>query len=159
MPFSQQELIRLHPLYNRLSGQIIWFMFEEQGLSPEQADAFLLQYENERARTLDLLGKALDPGGETTNDVAAVRIEATQPENLPPPCPSCMALDGALLKAGDANLPEFFPPFSLGCRCKAVAVTAAELAAMDDPMFLDASCEPPKRQLVCPTQWFLEEKT
>jgi len=116
-----RELLARHPLFGRLSGQVVWNLLEEEGVPEPDIDGFMLRLDDVLPRVAEFVKVFLNPPGPGW----LVRLELSGPlpwgvaaEAAPPAkaCAVCRALDGFVFPAGDpASLP-FLPPFSLGCR-------------------------------------------
>ncbi|MGE4296588.1 MAG: hypothetical protein AB7E47_01045 [Desulfovibrionaceae bacterium] len=146
---DEKELLRRHPLFTRLSGQVIWLLFEEHGAAPDDIDAFMDQYVLWRDEQLGVFKRLLStPDG-------MLRIRADQTAALgapcPAPCPTCERLNGLLVAASDPRLLDWLPPYSLGCRARATFVAADEPPGGAAP--IDTAATPPPRSLHCPSGW------
>lgn len=156
---TESEIISLQPLLNRLTGQVTWCLMEENGLSPEETDAFMDVYQGWRLETLDLCREvaAGDAG-------PFLRLQAMDDDlNSGGPCAGCIRLAGRYIALPDrtafaeedafddavrAVLP-LLPPYSLGCRLRAVR-------AEDTPQaegFISPADIPAPR-LHCEDGWF-----
>lgn len=131
-------LVDCHPLLRRLSGQVIWCMFEEYEADPADIDAFLQWYEARRAEALSLIARVQDP--VPSGDIAALRIDV---QNTPNTCDFCAALSGKYIDASDPDLPNLMPPYGLGCAARAVAVTPEDAAALDPADRITGEITPP----------------
>lgn len=151
-----QELAKLHPLFTRLTGQVIWTLFEESGASPQAADAFMDRYLAWREACLRavepvlLKDPAMPPYIQVLADGAAW---GRAPGKV---CPSCAALDGLVIDTSHPHAVRFLPPYSLGCRARPLALSHAAFAALASPQMVDLDAEPPRRKLTCDTDWILD---
>lgn len=145
---SDKELLQEHPLFNRLSGQIVWYLFEERGYEPEQIDGFMQRFERLKLQTADLMRRLRDPA----NRGGVLLFEhADAPEgDASSPCARCQALAGTARALDGSNLNAWLPPFSLGCRLRGrVVLNGANLVSTPE------SClqQPPLHRLVCEDEW------
>ncbi|MFV0421430.1 hypothetical protein [Oleidesulfovibrio sp.] len=152
-----KQLSDKHPLYSRLTGQVIWVLFEENDAEQDDIDTFMDLCLKRKERDLQVMQTLLD----NPSLYLKVQIEdipclsgsegccKTKHPDLPPPCECCVALDGRVLPASHPELLKYLPPYGLGCRCTPKAVTAAEAA--DAPPLTDASL--PLRKLHCDSGW------
>lgn len=146
-----KHLLDLHPLLSRLSGEVIWMLFEEEGVDASRIDSFFAFFEQELRETVELIRRLSAP---ENLDAVFVRIERN-PELAAiagdiPACPTCAALAGKVIPAATPGLMRWLPPFSLGCRLRAVCISADE-AANAQRLSLDAS--PPDIRLACESGW------
>ncbi|SKA69295.1 hypothetical protein [Desulfobaculum bizertense] len=114
------EVVECHPLIRRLSGQVIWCMFEEYDANPGDIQAFLDRYDKRKTRTLEIIARA--KSGDPT--LAGIRLELTLPAKA---CPICRRLSGKFIPVSDERFYSFLPPFGLGCAARAVALSPEEL--------------------------------
>lgn len=138
-PLSTAALIEAHPVLRRLTGQVIWVMFEEAEATPEAIQAFLDRYEQVKAETLPLVEAALDPGA-----APLVRIETDGPGRRW--CEHCARMHDKLLRLDGPQALAFLPPYSMGCRARAVA---ADDAAPDTQETVDRAADAPPGKLLC----------
>ena len=139
---SKQELIEMHPLLRRLSGQAVWCMFEEHGADSEDVTAFLDLYERQKDRTLETFGLALGNAGRAEFHAMLVRVG----DNARP-CAYCKRVHNRVLLLDNVGLPTFFPPYGLGCPAKAFLLTKGEFSALKNPVFMDTAQKPPSALL------------
>lgn len=145
---SQADLARMHPLYARMTGQVVWVMFEEREIDPEIIDGFMSEYVTTRETALVTLGALLDPDSPITH----FRIEKRCDLPLPDPfCRECAALEGKIIPVSRGDMLRFFPPFSLGCRLRAAPVPENE--PIDQNALLPEDAAPPPSGLYCKDEW------
>ena len=142
MSLSKQELVEMHPLLRRLSGQAIWCMFEEYGAAPEDITAFLDLYELQKERALETLGRAFGDAG------AGFYAMLVRVEDDSRACAFCRRMRNRVLLLDDPDLAAFFPPYGLGCPAEAVLLTRHEFRALENPVFIDTAARPPS-SLLC----------
>lgn len=101
----RQALRAGHPLYARLSGDVVWGLYEELGYSAEAC------------------GQAMDAFIDQMHEVLAVMdtLETTQAPGLSlvlgvPACEQAGHLGGMVISGGDPAWRELLPPFAVGCR-------------------------------------------
>ncbi|NJB67641.1 hypothetical protein GGQ74_001281 [Desulfobaculum xiamenense] len=131
-------IIESHPLVRRLSGQIIWCMFEEYDAAPEDIQAFLDLYDAERARALSAVSRIVAPTADDNTGGIMIRLRDTGHV-----CPFCEALNGRFLPVGHPELLHFLPPFGLGCAAYAEVLTREQVAALPAAQRIDTSLVPP----------------
>lgn len=148
-----KELLERHPLFRRLSGQIVWYLFEERDIPPETIDAYFASLEACRIETLDLMRRLLDPPADLGRVHLHVRLVPGD-ENAPP-CPRCGRMHDILIPADHPRLLEYLPPYGLGCRARGRLLAEAEAAHLltRQPAELP---EPPGHELSCPSEWLFE---
>ncbi len=153
MRIDLNELASRHPLFSRLTGQVIWLLFEEHKASQEDIDAFMEHYLAWRAEQLGVMA------GLEANRGAYLRITTDPPTDglatdgyiaSRPPCKHCRSLNGAILPASHPDVIRCLPPFALGCRCRAELITADRIPENAPLIF---SCEMPRRELYCTSEW------
>lgn len=137
-----KDLAARHPLFSRLSGQVIWLLFEEQNARPQDCDAFLERYLAWREDALTTMARL------EANPQSALRIRVADADNA---CADCQRYNNTMLPANDPDLLHHLPPYSLGCRCRAEYVTPDEAQ-----IALTTAKRPPQpiRRLHCPSGWF-----
>jgi len=150
---EDKELLQQHPLFKKLSGQIVWYMFEERGTPQDQIDAFFTHLEACRVETLEAMRRLLRH--EDDEEPRWMLVEVRQGAESAPPCARCRAMDGILIRADDPRLLEYLPPYSVGCRARALVVTAehARERLARNPRSLPS---PPGHMLHCPSEWIFE---
>lgn len=117
----------MHPLFKRLSGQVIWALLEEAELDPDAIDAFMDRFEKLRAETLSLLDELDNEGGA---------LEIVARNATCPACESCASLVGRCIP-GDVPAPySLMPPYGLGCRLTARHLPPATLMTNTDARLL-----------------------
>jgi hypothetical protein len=152
MNIDFKDLASRHPLFSRLTGQVIWLLFEEHKASSEDIDAFMEHYLAWRDEQLTVMA-ALE-----ANRSAYLRITTDPPANnsddgytaMRPPCKHCRALHGAILPASHPDLIRCLPPFALGCRCRAEIISAEEVPENAPLIF---TSEMPRYELHCASEW------
>jgi len=147
---SDKDLLQEHPLFARLSGQVVWYLFEERGFAPEDIDGFMLRFEALKAETAALLRQVRGPdnrGGwlllERAVDAASGAV-----------CPACSRYSGACAPLDAPEILAFVPPFSLGCRLRGRVVSAADFERLAPrPVRRDLALPRPVSRLVCDNDW------
>lgn len=143
--------VECHPLIRRLSGQVIWCMFEEYEADPDDIQTFLDTYEETKAHTLALIARIQDPVPDS--DLAAIRIDV---EDTGSTCEFCKSLHGKYFRTTHANAASLVPPFGLGCAAKATPISPEELAALAPEDELSEDIAPPCN-LIC-GDWIFTHK-
>lgn len=147
---QDKELLLQHPLFKKLSGQIVWYMFEERDVPPEDVDSFFTHLEACRVETLDAMRHLLHPPSD--DESACLLIEVRQGREAPPPCSRCKAMDGVVLPADHPRLLEYMPPYSVGCRARARVISSERGAKLLEKQG-NSLPEPPGYELHCPSEW------
>lgn len=141
-----RELRRRHPLFSRLSGDVIWALYEDLGYDAEAC------------------GRAMDDFIARMHTVleAVDRLEKGEAryfalENIPPGCVAALPRKGEALCAHGVGWQQLLPPYAVGCPVT-VRVLADEAGQAGDtaqgcttkPAFARPGCP-----LLCP---LLEEE-
>ncbi len=124
---NAKELRAMHPLYRRLSGEVLWLFLEEQGLGPEECDSLMQHFLQEMEDNLRVMQKLL------AHPERFLFLQLPH-EHAARACPECAALHGMLLPATRPDWLNFMPPFGIGCPLKASALSpqAAEQAKIQE---------------------------
>lgn len=122
-----KELMSRHPLFKRLTGQVVWTLLEEAGLDPDAIDAFMSRFEKLRAETLDLLDELDNEGGA---------LEITEHSTICASCESCAGLVGHCIPGDVPDPIRLMPPYGLGCRLTARHLQPATLLANTEARLL-----------------------
>jgi hypothetical protein len=139
------QLQELHPLFRRLSGQVVWLLFEERGVPEAEIQAFSDLYEAEKRRSLELLAAALDRG-----DYTHLLLEKARQEEI---CRYCASAADSVIPLDDPELPSMFPPYGLGCAIRPRLLTLREFSALERP--LPAPRTGPPDKLLC-GEWLFD---
>lgn len=149
MQTDDTTLSNLHPLFTRLSGQVIWLLMEEHDASSEDLNAFMDNVMAWRASHLQTMRSLLE------DKKLYMQITVDRIGDIPKDqeaCKTCEKLSGKIVSASHPDLIAMLPPYSLGCRCRGKVITEEELP--DSPDFLmPEDC--PRHSFMCPTGWFL----
>jgi hypothetical protein len=167
---DMKQLSDMHPLYSRLTGQVIWLLFEENDARQEDIDAFMDLVLQRKERELDTMRALLENPAlylrvelqdvpclsgniQSRDELSGDMLPPGSPcgiqTALPPACSCCAALHGHVLPASHPQLLRYMPPYGLGCRCTPRAITAQE--ATGAPL-LTAKPLPPQK-LHCDSGW------
>ena len=142
--FPAARILDRHPLLRRLSGQAIWNLLEEEGLSEDHIAVALDRFEAAKAACVDLLYRAADPAERAARPWVLLRRDPAAPA-----CPGCAALQHRLAAASDLDLADLLPPFGLGCALTAELAGEADLAGLAPaPAPLDRA-RLPAREIFC----------
>lgn len=138
---DRKQLAELHPLFNRLSGQVIWTLLEDNDATPEEADLFMTRYFAWRDAVLDTMQRMYaNPRG----------FVVLRTQDCGRACPKCARLDGHYFSAAMPDLADHLPPFSIGCRCLPEYVdTLPEGATVSTPDIVSGA---PRHRLCCSTR-------
>jgi hypothetical protein len=137
-----RKLTELHPLYRRLSGQVIWLMFEEHEAPEKHIGAFLERYERLKRENLELLALAL----ETPSEFTHLLLEPARTGHI---CSKCAAVSGAAVELNRIDPARRFPPFGLGCALRPKLLTMDEFERMDLAATNPAETDFPEHKLLC----------
>lgn len=133
-----RRLLDLHPLFRRLSGEVIWLMFEEHDADPDDIQAFMDRLHGQLERTKELIEAALS--GEDL--YARVTLDEG-----PAPCEACARLVGRFIPLGREGAQRLLPPYALGCPLRAEVAVPQPMDA--PPTALIGPDETPHGELVC----------
>ena len=149
MTIDYTKLSNAHPLFSRLSGQVLWVLMEEHGVSEADIDAFMDHAMQWRESHLTVMHDLL----EHPEQYMQITIDTV--EGLPQEqhaCATCENLRGKVLPASHPDLIAMLPPYSLGCRARARMITKDELP--DDAVEIQSS-DCPAHNFMCNSGWFL----
>ncbi|WP_461209165.1 hypothetical protein [Desulfocurvus sp. DL9XJH121] len=135
---APRRLLDLHPLFRRLSGEVIWLMFEEHDADPEAIQAFMDRLGGVLGRTTELIEAALS--GEDVYARVTVREGRT-------PCETCARLAGRIIPLGREGAESLLPPYALGCPLGAEIVAPGADTPPPGPELLPGDA--PHGRLVC----------
>lgn len=135
----KQSLRGSHPLYRRLSGDVIWALYEEQGFTQEECgiamDAFIAQMHN----------------------VLAVMARIEEDKNLflgfeyrQRGCEQCAGLAGKAVPGSDPEWRRCLPPYAVGCSVDCIALDKQELLQRGVTIEASSTLLLPERPLMCP---------
>lgn len=149
MQTDDTTLSNLHPLFTRLSGQVVWLLMEEHDASSEDINAFMDNVMAWRSAHLQNMRELLEDNSLymqiTIDRIGDIPVDQEA-------CKTCEALNGKIIPASHPDFISMLPPYSLGCRCRGKILTKEELP--DDSQLLSVE-ECPKHSFMCPTGWFL----
>lgn len=130
-PACKKDLRSRHPLYARLSGDVVWGIFEENGYDEAACGTAMDDF---FARMNDILQSmnALEKN--------KARCFTLHPDDAQ--CQECHALAGQVIATSTPDWRRFLPPFAVGCTVR--CVENPETMASSD------SLSPPNCPLVCP---------
>ncbi len=146
-----KKLLARHPLLSKLSGEVIWMLFEEEGVDAKTIDSFFDYFGRLLRETVALMGRLLDP-----DDTGASYFRIRQcPEivafaGAAPFCSSCATLSGLVIPVSQPDFTRWLPPYSLGCRLRAECLSAEEAAGA---RMVAPDAMPPAINLVCDSGW------
>jgi len=149
---TDKELLDTHPLFNRLTGQVVWMLFEEHGVPLEDIEGFMLRFAEMKAQTASLL-RSLRAGPQlwmqlfVPQDIQGVEL-----------CEDCLALAGKAIHASHPALIDFVPPFSLGCRLQTRLLDSSDFQRLNSPVLIDTVSDVPRARLVCQSEWIFSRR-
>jgi len=138
-----KTVLEMHPLYRRLSGQVIWLLFEEREAPEVRINAFLERYEAQKRRNLELMARALN-GGDVSGGPSHLLFHLEREHDV---CGPCRALAGKALPLSTPDLARWFPPFGLGCAISPVLLSRTEYEALNP--LPTGTAAPPEPGLMC----------
>lgn len=133
------QILDRHPLFRRLSGQIVWYMFEENEAREEDLHAFMDRINDLREEVLEQTELALE------KEEMFLRIEQHGPQA---PCERCAKLVGKHIQLNMEQSEKMLPPYALGCPLKGELVPPSE-GAPDANEILSADADIPHGELIC----------
>lgn len=139
-----KKLIESHPLYRRLSGQVIWLLFEERDVSETRINAFLERYEAEKLQNLAVMAAALD--ASAGQRYSHLLLEPSRTENR---CERCGEHSGKAISLSRPGLEKWLPPFGLGCALRPRLLSRSDYEALGSLPEVCDSCAPPETRLLC----------
>ena len=137
-PQRPARLLDLHPLFRRLSGEVVWLMFEEHDADPEDIQAFMDDMHDLLRGTTKLIEASLS--GERVR----ARIVA---EGNRRPCEACARILGKTIALEREGAEKLLPPYALGCPLRAKIITTDHDAP--DPDDLLQPDQAPHGELIC----------
>ena len=149
MQTDDATLSNLHPLFTRLSGQVIWLLMEEHDASSEDVNAYMDNVMAWKTAHLQTMRRVLEDNN------LYVQITVDHIGDIPTDqeaCKTCESLSDKIIPASHPDLISMLPPYSLGCRCRGKIITEAELPKKPD-FLTPEDC--PKHSFMCETGWFL----
>lgn len=147
---QDKELLQQHPLFKRISGQVVWLLFEEHHAPQAAVDAFFVDLETRRAETLDVMQRLLQ--ATDADEPPCLQIKVLHDVGDEPPCARCRAMADLVIPANHPRLMDYMPPFGLGCRARAryLGAQAARPFLVRQEGRLP---NPPGHELHCPSEW------
>ncbi len=136
----------MHPLYKRLSGEVLWLFLEDHGFGPDECNSLMERFLAEMEENLRVMRKMLaDP-----ERVLLLRLP--EDETGRGACASCAALHNMLIPASRPDWIEFMPPFGIGCVLRATALSAEAARERSDHRqgAGERVLSAPQRELCCP---------
>ncbi len=134
---EKKALRNRHPLYTRLSGDVVWALFEDLGYDPERCGEAMDAFIAEMHHTLAVMRRL-----ET--DAAAYLVLRGKL------CERCALLADQALSAANPDWRRFLPPFAVGCRITCDALDAAAVKEAGCAVLPDGEAAPPDCPLLCP---------
>lgn len=106
---DKKNLRGRHPLYSRLSGDVVWGFFEEQGYDAEACGQAMDDF---IARMHEILA-AMDALEKNTASCFSLHPDTVQ-------CQQCGAFSGKVISNSTPQWRRFLPPFAVGCTVRCV---------------------------------------
>ncbi|MFI3270484.1 MAG: hypothetical protein R3Y11_00015 [Pseudomonadota bacterium] len=154
------QFIEQHPMFRRLSGQVIWALLEENDASQEECGLFMdTFYERFQAMVRVLARTKSHPSGYIR--ITAGKAHDILPTALPTGaegckgCVGCSSLAGTIYPASMPKLIEHLPPYSIGCSLgmeflKALPELSEAKAANKADVIVQDALPEVSYQLCCP---------
>lgn len=131
---QSRQLRNQHPLYTKLSGDVVWLLYEERGYDAKACE------------------QAMDAFIATMHSTLAVMhsIESGAAHHFivqgKPCCTQYRHLAGKIFAASGPNWREYLPPYAVGCPLTCRLLAATELPALHAKQDI----RPPSCGLFCP---------
>ncbi len=109
-PEVKKRLRAEHPLYTRLSGDVVWALLEEAGLDPEHCEVMMDEVLAAMNQTLKAMA-AVEQGS-----ALALRLQLDEDA-----CPHAAALNGAVINPANGDWKKALPPYAVGCSALGIA--------------------------------------
>lgn len=149
MSSDYKQLADAHPLFTRLSGQVIWLLMEENDADEADINAYMDNVMQWRESHLDTMRELLDNSEKYMTIIIDPIDGLTEDQHA---CATCEKLKGKIVPASHPDLIKMLPPYSLGCRARAKVINKNDLPE-DAVMLTQEDC--PKHSFMCSTGWFL----
>lgn len=138
-PERKKFLRGRHPLFKRLSGDVIWGLYEELGYDDDACGTAMDDFFVEMTEVLTAMD-CLERNAGACFTVTADTV----------PCAQCQAVFGAVFTTSAPDWRHFLPPFAVGCQLRCTPLPPEhDTAAEDAPRAAPANA-PPQCGLLCP---------
>ena len=148
-----KDLQDKHPLFSRVSGQVVWLACEECGLNEEEITKVMDTFMEMREATLETMYKI-------ENDDSSFLLIQIEESAARVPCPGCVRLNGRLVPAAHPRILEYLPPYSISCMCRAHCLNKAEASeyAAGKGVSIEALYpeSDPNTEIYCQEDWLPE---
>lgn len=150
-----KDLQDRHPLFSRVSGQVVWLACEECGLNEEEITKVMDTFMEMREATLETMH-------QIENDKDSFLLIKVEESAARVPCPGCARLNGRLLPSTHPRLLEYLPPYSISCMCRAHCLNKSEaleyaVGKGSSPGALQPESEP-NSEIYCQEDWLPESE-
>lgn len=109
------SFIEQHPMFRRLSGQVIWALLEENDASQEECGLFMDTFYERFQNLVRVLARTKSHPHGFIRIIAGPAHDKLHDEGPCTGCTGCDSLAGAIYPANMPNLIEHLPPYSIGC--------------------------------------------
>lgn len=133
------QILDRHPLFRRLSGQIVWYMFEEHEARDIDTEAFMDRMEAQREEVLEQVELALE------QEEMFVKISTASGTV---PCEHCAQMTGRYIDLSTPGAERLLPPYALGCPLKGELLPPTQ-PAPDKESTLQPDDAVPHGELIC----------
>lgn len=138
-PERKKFLRSQHHLYTRLSGDVVWGLFEESGYNAQACEQAMDTFIAGMYAVLSVMDQL------EANKAAYLVLQGDG--NV---CEACRPLLGKGISRDDPAWWRFVPPFAVGCAVKCAALTKAAIQKDNYATVSSQTVSPPQCPLVCP---------
>lgn len=138
-PERKKFLRSRHPLYTRLSGDVVWGLFEESGYSAEACEKAMDAFIAGMYAVLSVMDQL------EANEATYLVVHGDG--NV---CEACRPLLGKAVSRNNPAWWRFVPPFAVGCAMNCAALTETDIRKNGYAMVSSHVVSPPRCPLVCP---------
>ncbi|SHN63169.1 hypothetical protein [Desulfovibrio litoralis] len=114
-----KELQEKHPLFSKITGQVVWVACEEQGMNEEHINMFMDSFMELRETTLELMFKLKD-------NPSSFLLIKKEPRFNHLPCSGCNSMVDCIIPASAPDIYKYMPPYSINCVCRGEYLKAEE---------------------------------
>ncbi len=134
---EKKRLRNIHPLYKRLSGDVVWALLQENGFDDNVAGKLM------DAVLDEMHGVVAAMSAVERNPQMSLTLKAKGPV-----CERCAVFHGTVLSSVNPQWIDFLPPFAVGCQmtCEVTSPHAKDESGCIDAAQLLA----PEYSLLCP---------
>ena len=136
---DEKRLLRSrHPLYTKLSGDVIWELFEENGYDADTCGKAMDNFIEDMYAVLSVMDNLENGHGSCFGYILKAQG-----------CEQCASLEGkALFASHDWKI--FLPPFAVGCALTCKVMDEEDIASGKYTLVAPEDLLTPERNLLCP---------